>query len=55
MSTDARIRELSERHKRLETKIEDKRKYPSTTDQELLDLKRQKLRIKDEITSLKSA
>ncbi|ACT60632.1 YdcH family protein [Hirschia baltica] len=55
MSTDARIRELSERHKRLETVLEDKRKHPSTTDQEMLDLKQKKLRIKDEIISLKSA
>ncbi len=55
MSTDARIRELSERHKHLETKIESKRKHPSTPDQELHDLKRKKLRIKDEIVALKSA
>lgn len=55
MNTDARIRELSERHKHLETTIADKRKHPSTTDQEMLVLKRKKLRIKDEIVSLKSA
>ncbi len=54
MSTEARIRELSERHKRLEITIDDKRKSPSTPDQEILDLKRKKLRIKDEIISLKA-
>ncbi len=55
MSLDARIRELSERHKRLEEILQNEMKHPSSTDTQLHELKRKKLRIKDEIATLKSA
>ena len=55
MKLDARIRELSERKKRLEQEIENEQKSPSSNDLTIHDLKRRKLRIKDEITTLKSA
>lgn len=53
MSLDARIRELSERHRRLETEIDSERKHPSRSDTRVAEMKRRKLRIKDEIETLK--
>ena len=53
MSIDARIRELDTRHKKLDAAIETERKHPSGDDIKLNRLKREKLRIKDEITTLK--
>ena len=53
MSLEARIRELSTRHKNLENVLESERKHPSSSDTKLTDLKRQKLRLKDEIASLR--
>ncbi len=53
MSMEARIRELSERHKRLEAAIADERKYPAGDDVRLHELKRKKLKIKDELSQLR--
>jgi hypothetical protein len=55
MKQDLRIRELSKRHKRLEQELETVQKIPSSTDQSIVDLKRRKLKIKDEIQSLRSS
>jgi hypothetical protein len=52
MSQEARIRELSERHKRLEAAIAEELKHPPGDDIRIHELKRKKLRIKDEIASL---
>jgi hypothetical protein len=53
MSLDSRIRELNERHKKLEAAIAAELKHPSGNDVRVHDLKRQKLRIKDEIAQLR--
>jgi hypothetical protein len=52
MSQEARLRELSERHKRLEAAIAEEMKHPPGDDIRIHELKRKKLRIKDEIASL---
>jgi hypothetical protein len=52
MSLQARIKELSDRHKRLEAAIAAEAKHPSGDDVRILELKRKKLRIKDEIQQL---
>ena len=54
MSLEARLRELTLRHKRLEDTIDSEKKHPSVSDHELTSLKRKKLRIKDEIEQLKT-
>lgn len=54
MSIDARIRELDHRHKALEAEIEAERKHPSGDDIKLANMKRKKLRIKDEIHALRA-
>ena len=48
MSLEARIRELSERHKRIDAAIAAEMKHPAGDDVRIHDLKRQKLRIKDD-------
>ncbi|MBI1360413.1 MAG: DUF465 domain-containing protein [Alphaproteobacteria bacterium] len=55
MSLESRIRELSERHKRLEDAIAAELKYPAGDDVRLHDLKRRKLRLKDEIMQLRNS
>ena len=52
MSQEARLRELSERHKRLEAAIAEELKHPPGDDVLIHELKRKKLRIKDEIALL---
>lgn len=54
MSLESRIRELSDRHKRLEAAIAAELKYPAGDDVRLHELKRKKLWIKDQIASLRS-
>lgn len=54
MSMEARIRELSERHKRLESAIEAEQKHPAGDAVRLHELKRKKLRIKDQIATLRT-
>lgn len=54
MSLDARIRELSEKHKRLEAAIDAEMKHPAGDDVRIHELKRKKLRIKDEIATLRA-
>ena len=53
MALDARIRELGNRHQTLERLIQDEASRPSTDDIRLKELKRQKLRLKEEIESLR--
>jgi hypothetical protein len=55
MSLEARIRELSERHKRLDAAIEAELKHPAGDDIRIHELKRKKLRIKDELTQLRTS
>jgi len=54
MAIDARIRELGMRHQSLERAIEDEGSRPAADTVRLRDLKRKKLRLKEELESLKS-
>ncbi|MDP3737944.1 MAG: YdcH family protein [Hyphomonadaceae bacterium] len=54
MSLEARIRELAERHKRLDAAIAAELKHPAGDEVRIHELKRKKLRIKDEITQLQT-
>ena len=54
MNMDARLRELSERHKRIEADIESELKHPSGNTVRVHELKRKKLLLKDKIAMLRS-
>ena len=53
MALDAHLVELSERHRSLDRKIEEELARPSADALKIAELKRQKLRLKDEIERLK--
>jgi hypothetical protein len=53
MSIQGRIEELSHRHERLDQEIEQEQKRPAANDVRLHDLKRRKLKIKEELTNLR--
>ncbi len=53
MALDAHIVELSEKHRLLDRKIEEEMARPIADDLAITELKRQKLRLKDEIERLK--
>lgn len=55
MSLESRIRELSERHKRVDQALTAEMKHPANDAVRIHELKRQKLRLKDEIAQLRSA
>ncbi|QIG46887.1 DUF465 domain-containing protein [Nordella sp. HKS 07] len=52
MSVQAHLGELAAKHKALEAELEDAMSHPATSDAEIAELKRKKLRIKDEMTKL---
>lgn len=52
MAVDARIRELAHRHSELEAQLADEMKRPSSDISTLAELKKQKLRLKDEMVAL---
>ena len=54
MALESRIRELSVRHQSLERAIEDEISRPVADSTRLSTLKRQKLRLKEELESLKT-
>jgi len=54
MSLEARIRELAEKHKRLDAAIAAELKHPAGDDVRIHNLKRKKLQIKDEIAQLRA-
>lgn len=54
MALQAHIRELSEKHSRLDAKIQQEIRSPSVDDTQIMALKRQKLKLKEELESLKS-
>ena len=54
MALESRIRELSVRHQSLERAIEDEVSRPIADSARLTTLKRQKLRLKEELESLKT-
>ncbi|MEO1476379.1 MAG: DUF465 domain-containing protein [Pseudomonadota bacterium] len=53
MSIEGRIRELTSKHRELDQLIQDAQRHASTDPLELSKLKRRKLRLKEEISSLK--
>ncbi len=55
MAIEARIRELGVRHQSLERAIEDEVSRPAADTVRVHELKRQKLRLKEELESLKAA
>jgi hypothetical protein len=52
MSLQAHLSELAAKHKALEEELADAMAHPASTDAEMADLKRRKLKLKDEITRL---
>lgn len=52
MSVQAHLGELAAKHKALEAELEDCLSHPASTDAEIAELKRKKLRIKDEMRKL---
>lgn len=52
MSVQAHLGELAAKHKALEAELEDCMSHPASSDAEIAELKRKKLRIKDEISKL---
>jgi hypothetical protein len=54
MALDAHVTELSDKHRVLEKQIESEMARPSADDIEISKLKREKLRIKDELERLKA-
>ncbi len=53
MALEAHLSELSEKHRALDRKIEEELARPTTDDLVIAELKRQKLRLRDEIERLK--
>jgi hypothetical protein len=53
MSIDAHLAELERRHRALEAEISEARAHPSIDDLEIVELKRRKLLVKDEIARLR--
>ncbi len=54
MAVEARIRELDSRHQNLERLIEEELSHPSGDDLRVLELKRQKLKLKEQMESLRA-
>lgn len=53
MALEARIRELGQRHETLERALEDELSRPAGDDLRIMELKRRKLQLKDQIESLR--
>ena len=54
MSLHAHISELEAKHQALKAEIEEEMSHPSADDLHIAELKRQKLRLKDEIARLRA-
>jgi hypothetical protein len=52
MSLSSHLQELKRKHQSLSTKVEEAQRAPGIDDLHIADLKKQKLRIKEEITRL---
>jgi hypothetical protein len=52
MATSTHLAELEQRHRMLEAELTEALQHPSTDDSKLTELKRRKLRVKDEIARL---
>jgi hypothetical protein len=55
MSIEAHLAELEKRHRALEAEINEARAHPSIDDLQIVELKRRKLRVKDQIARLQMA
>ena len=55
MALQGHIQELSEKHKRLQELIEDEMSHPDWDEVRVAALKKEKLRIKDELERLRSS
>ena len=55
MALQGHIEELSEKHKKLEERIHDEMAHPDWNEAAISALKKEKLRIKDELERLKSS
>ncbi len=55
MAIEARIRELGSRHENLERAIHEEATRPASDDLRLRELKRRKLKLKEELESLRGA
>jgi hypothetical protein len=53
MAIESHLAELEKRHEALEEQISEALTHPSTDDLQLLELKRKKLHVKDEIVRLR--
>ena len=53
MAIEARIRELGLRHETLDREIQDEARRPAADDLRLRELKRQKLRLKEQLETLR--
>jgi hypothetical protein len=53
MAVEARIRELGSRHQSLENAIQDEMRRPAADDVRLRELKRRKLKLKEEMEALR--
>jgi hypothetical protein len=53
MAIESRLRELDSKHKELEVRIQDAAKHPSVDWSEITELKRIKLKLKEEIETLR--
>lgn len=54
MSIQSHLAELEQRHKALETEILEAQQHPSIDDLKIVELKRRKLHLKDEIARLRN-
>ena len=54
MTLQAHLGELISKHKALEKELAEAIAHPASSDQEIAEIKRRKLKIKDEITRLES-
>jgi hypothetical protein len=54
MSLSSHLVELKKKHEHLSTVVEEAQRAPGTSDFEISELKKQKLKIKEEITRLSS-
>ncbi|SDE37741.1 hypothetical protein SAMN05421538_10673 [Paracoccus isoporae] len=52
MSVDSHIEKLREKHESLSKAVEQAQRAPGTTDFEISEMKKEKLRLKEEITRL---
>lgn len=52
MSVSSHISELKKKHEELSQKVEQTQRSPGSSDQEIVALKKQKLRLKEEIARL---